>query len=126
MLNQKQNGIGEQITATITLEELYAMQKEVAAVRVPGRINELMDDILCELRRKGIHVSDRKFLSYYPIAQAKAWLNGHGTVEPADMLVLKFYLWTKPEEITTVEQDLRAVLYQSGAEKIERDSANCN
>ncbi len=36
----------------ITLNELYAMQNEVKLVKVPNSINEIMDDILCALRRK--------------------------------------------------------------------------
>ena len=106
MLAHKQRQAGSQITATITLEELYAAQHEVASVIVPEAINELMDDILCELRRLGIHVSDRKFLNYYPIAQAKAWLSGRDIVEPSDLTVLKCYFWTKVEEITIIQQVL--------------------
>ena len=33
---------------------------------VPEAINELADDILCQLRRNEITVSDRKYLNYYP------------------------------------------------------------
>ena len=106
ILRLKKSKTGEQVTENITLEELLAMQGEVAAVTVPDRIDELMDDILCELRRRGIHVSDRKFLNYYPMAQAKAWLSGRNTIEPADLTALKCYLWTKPEEISTIQQVL--------------------
>ncbi|MFR0797974.1 MAG: hypothetical protein ACLSHJ_04045 [Oscillospiraceae bacterium] len=40
-------------------------------------------------------VSDRKYLGYYPIAQAKAWLSGHDKVEASDLLALKNYLWRR-------------------------------
>ena len=76
VLKNKQNGVFGQISSTITLDELIEMQCEVAAIPVPNTANELADDILCELR-KSMTVSDRKYLGYYPIAQAKAWLSGH-------------------------------------------------
>ena len=93
VLKSKQAGTFGQTSATITMDELLAMQKAVAAVLVPDAANELADDILCELRKNGVSVSDRKYLNYYPIAQAKAWLSGHASVESTDLLALKNYLW---------------------------------
>ena len=78
------------------------MQSEVKAVVIPPSINELMDDVLCELRRQSITVSDRKFFGFGCIAQAAAWLNGHAEVQPNDLLSLKNYLWNEPKEIETV------------------------
>lgn len=88
--------------AVITLEELYAMQAEVRAVRVPDSVNELMDDLLCQLRKDNIHVSDRKFFGFAPLAQARAWLCGRDEVRPGDLGVLRAYLWTSPEEMEKV------------------------
>lgn len=88
VLRDKQAGWAGQIAASITLDELRAMQEEVADIPVPDAINELADDILCQLREDDIPVSDRKYLNYYPIAQAKAWLSGHTQVEPQDLLAL--------------------------------------
>lgn len=96
VLRDKQAGRGGQIAASITLEELEEMQEQVSEIPVPDAVNELADDILCELRKSGLPVSDRKYLNYYPIAQAKAWLSGHKAVEPIDLLALKNYLWQKP------------------------------
>lgn len=101
ILRDKQTGRHGQIGATITLEELLRMQEQVAAVSVPDAINDLADDALCELR-KTVRVSDRKFLSYYPLAQAKAWLSGHKTVEPSDLLVLIHYFWDSPSDYPLV------------------------
>ena len=80
VLKNKQSGAFGQVSTTITLEELIEMQREVAEIPVPDSANELADDILCELR-KSMAVSDRKYLGYYPIAQARAWLSGHDKVE---------------------------------------------
>ena len=105
VLREKQAGRFGQIAATITLEELQRMQEEAAAIPVPDAVNELVDDILCVLR-KDVAVSDRKYLNYYPIAQAKAWLSGHSEVQTSDLLALKNYLWQKPSEIALVETTL--------------------
>ena len=48
VLKNKQAGMFGQTCATITMDELFAMQKEVAAIQVPDSINELADDILCD------------------------------------------------------------------------------
>ncbi len=52
-------------------------------------------------------MSDRKYLNYAPVAQAKAWLSGHAAVMPEDLLALKNYLWDAPQDRETVEQTLR-------------------
>ena len=106
ILKEKQSAQFGTVTATIALGELYAMQRQVQLVPVPESINELMDDVLCELRRQNITVSDRKFFGFGRIAQAAAWLAGHAEVQPSDLLMLKNYLWNEPKEIETV----RAVL----------------
>ena len=102
VLRNKQGGLGE-VTATISLDELYAMQAQVKLVAIPDAINELMDDVLCELRREGVTVSDRTFFGYGPVAQAAAWLAGHAEVQPEDLLQLKNYLWNDPAEIEKVQ-----------------------
>lgn len=102
VLRNKQGGLGE-VTATFSLDELYAMQAQVKLVAIPDAVNELMDDVLCELRREGVTVSDRTFFGYSPVAQAAAWLAGHTEVQPEDLLQLKNYLWNEPAEIEKVE-----------------------
>lgn len=106
VLKSKQSGRFGAVTATFSLQELYAMQEEVAQIVVPDAINELMDDVLCELRREGITVSDRTFFGFAPIAQAAAWLAGHTEVQPDDLLQLKNYLWNEPQEIEKVQMVL--------------------
>ena len=118
VLRDKQSGRSGQITASITLDELAAMQREVSAIPVPEAMNELADDILCELRRSGVPVSDRKYLNYYPIAQAKAWLSGHGAVESTDLLALKNYLWQKPGDRPTVEAVLNRMCVNPMQDKV--------
>lgn len=108
VLKGKQSQQGQNIpaAATISLDELEEMQEDVRGITVPDSMNELMDDVLCDLRSKGIHISDRKYFGYTPIAQAKAWLEGRDTVEPSDLTILRHYLWTAPEERTTIQTTL--------------------
>ena len=118
VLRDKQAGRTGQIAASVTLDELKQMQEEVADIPVPDAINELADDILCQLRRNEITVSDRKYLNYYPIAQAKAWLSGHVQVEPQDLLALKNYLWQKPGERAVVESELNRMCINPMQDKV--------
>ena len=117
VLKNKQNGAFGQISSAITLEELVEMQREVVAIPVPDAANELADDILCELR-KSMTVSDRKYLGYYPIAQAMAWLSGHDKVESTDLLALKNYLWRLPTDREKVENVLNRLCINPMQEKV--------
>ena len=118
VLADKQAGRAGQITASITLDELAQMQAEVAVIPVPNAANELADDILCQLRKDGIPVSDRKYLNFYPIAQAKAWLSGHAQVESQDLLALKNYLWQKPADRPVVESTLNRMCVNPMQDKV--------
>jgi len=118
VLADKQAGRSGQIAASITLDELERMQQEVADIPVPDAANELADDILCQLRKDGIPVSDRKYLNYYPIAQARAWLSGHAQVESQDLLVLKNYLWQKPGDRAVVEAALNRMCVNPMQDKV--------
>ena len=107
ILKQKQSQQGPAApSAVITLNELLDMQADVRATVIPDSINELMDDVLCELRSKNFHISDRKYFGYAPIVQAKAWLEGRGAVEPQDLIILRHYLWTVPEERSAIQDTL--------------------
>ena len=118
VLRDKQAGRAGQIAASITLDELKWMQEEVTDIPVPDAVNELADDILCQLRKDAIIVSDRKYLNFYPIAQAKAWLSGHSQVEPQDLLALKNYLWQKPGERAMVESELNRMCINPMQDKV--------
>ena len=93
------------------------MQQEVKAVKVPDSIHDLMDDVLCALRAQ-ILVSDRKFLSYFSIAQAKAWLEGHTEVTSTDLLVLRNYFWQQPSDREFVTGTLERLCVNPMQEKV--------
>lgn len=109
ILKKKQTSAVNAKPTTITLKEFCEMQNEVKRVKIPDSINELVDDILCVLRRKEIHISDRKFFNYAPIVQAAAYIRGGDTVSAEDLMILKNYFWTKPAEIETISEVLREI-----------------
>ena len=118
VLKDKQTGVQSGVGATVTLEELLAMQEEVRQVVVPDGINELADDVFCELRRSGLKLSDRKLLSFSPIAQAKAWLEGRQTVVPKDLLALRCCLWQKPGDRAAVDATLNRLCINPLQDKV--------
>ena len=93
------------------------MQQEVKNIQVPDNIHDLMDDVLCTLRAQ-IPVSDRKFLSYFSIAQAKAWLEGHTEVTSTDLLVLRNYFWQQPSDREFVTGTLERLCVNPMQEKV--------
>ena len=103
------------------LEALYdRLELKVVTANIENRDKRLavLRDILCQLRRNEITVSDRKYLNYYPIAQARAWLSGHTQVEPQDLLALKNYLWQKPGERAVVESELNRMCINPMQDKV--------
>ena len=125
VLKSKQERVFGQVSVQITMNELEEMQFDVATMPVPDSANELADDILCELRKLKVPVSDRKYLGYYPIAQAKAWLSGHSKVESSDLLALKNYLWYLPADREKVDGVLNRLCVNPMQDKVNniRDMA---
>ena len=119
ILAAKRNGNGNTMTATITLQELEQMHAEVKKVRVPSGVDVLADNILCELRRKELTVSDRTFFNYAPVVQAEAWLDGRDTVEPADLKALVNYLWNKPEERAVISEVIDKLITNPLGDKLD-------
>ena len=119
ILKAKQNGTDCYIGTTFTLDELCQMQNEVTAVTVPNSIYEIADNILCELRRKEISVSDRTYFNFAPVVKAEAWLNGRNTVIPADLMALVNYLWNKPEEYASVQETIEKLITNPLGDKLD-------
>lgn len=123
MLRKKQSCADDTVSATVSLSEFEEMQKEVKKIKIPESINELMDAVLLELRKKDISVSDRTFFGFGSIVQAQAFLNGRDEVIPEDMLVLKNYLWNKPEEISVISDTLKRICENPLGDRIKELTA---
>lgn len=120
ILKQKQSNAADKVNATMTLKELEEMQMAVSCIKIGDKINDLMDTVLCELRRNGVHVSDRRFFGFTPIVRAKAFLEGRDEVIPKDLLVLKNYFWNSPEEIPTVGKILTDICENPVGAEVEK------
>lgn len=119
ILKAKQNGTDSCISTTITLDELWQMQDEVHGVKIPESIYEIADNILYELRRKEITVSDRTYFNFAPVVQAEAWLNGRDKVIPADLKALVNYLWDKPEQYSVVAEVIDKLVTNPLGDKLD-------
>lgn len=119
ILKAKQNGTDSCICTTITLDELWQMQDKVHGVKIPESIYEIADNILYELRRKEITVSDRTYFNFAPVVQAEAWLNGRDTVIPADLKALVNYLWDKPEQYSVVAEVIDKLVTNPLGDKLD-------
>lgn len=119
ILKQKQSNQQVPMQAVVSLDELYAMQSEVKTVKIPDSINELADNILCELRRKDIAVTDRIYFNFSPVVQAEAWLNGRDTVLPEDMKALVNYLWDKPEQAEIISEVIQRLTENPLGDKLD-------
>lgn len=120
MLKRKQQATANsgKTASVITLHELHAMQSEVNTVHVPDAVNELFDDIVVDLRTKGIAISDRKYFNYTPVVKAHCWLSGRSKVIPDDLKSLKSYLWDTTQEIDVIAQTLEKFCTNPMREKI--------
>ena len=119
ILQKKQKSGATSMQAGIRLEDLYAMQEEVKAVKIPDSLNELADNIRCKLRRKDIMVTDRTYFGFSPVVQAEAWLAGRDTVQPQDMKALVNYLWDKPEDREIVEEAITRLTENPLGDKLD-------
>lgn len=95
------------------------MQDEVSGVIIPDSIYEITDNILCELRRKEITVSDRTYFNFAPVVRAEAWLSGRNTVIPTDLMALVNYLWNKPEEYAIVRETIEKLITNPLGDKLD-------
>ncbi len=116
--NKQQSAVPTAVTP-ITLEELVQMQEEVRQVHIPDQINELADCILCELRGKGMHISDRTYLNYGSIVQAEAWLNGRSEVSKEDLKVLVNYFWNEPDERVKIREIINNMVDNQVQEQLD-------
>ena len=87
---------------TVTLDELKALQDAVNSVTVPENVVDTLIEIKHELEKEKVVASDRRYKQAIKVVKAHAVLRGRTTATVADLAVLKFVLWTDPEQIPTV------------------------
>ena len=112
ILKQKQavRGAAQAPVSTVSLADLEAMQDEVLQVSVPDSINELMDDILCELREKGVHISDRKYYDAYYVMHASLWLDFKIVLKTVLLIFVgerKFLRRVTPQKYAALKREIK-------------------
>jgi len=95
---------------TLGLEELRAMQGEVADVHVPDSIYRAMADIRRQLGKKNIVASDRRYRQCLSLLQAHAYLAGAREVTERNLFFLEHALWRDPGEHPEVRNAIRELL----------------
>lgn len=89
---------------TISLNEIDALQKEVAKVQVSDASLNAFQKVIHELKNKmSINVSDRRLNACVHIMQANALLDGRTVTDADDMEHLPYVLWEKTEDIEDIE-----------------------
>jgi MoxR-like ATPase len=87
---------------TITMEDLALAQVDVAGVKFPEKIINIMRDIKMTLEREGVVASDRRWKQTVRVLQAWAWLDARDEVNEQDLELLCDMLWKEPEQRTTL------------------------
>jgi MoxR-like ATPase len=81
----------------------------VAAVELPESIVRALVKIRRALRDVGVIASDRRWIALARVLRASAWLDGRAAITMDDFRVLRFGLWTKPEDRVQVKATLDAI-----------------
>lgn len=119
-------------TSNLTLEELETATKEVENVNVPSKVRETLFQICLELESQGVGFGDRRAMKAMKVVKAYAYLQGHQEAKTADLSILRYVLWTDPEQYSKCcsvidkhaigpEKEANAILFQ--AQEVVRQNA---
>jgi MoxR-like ATPase len=86
------------LSTSITPAEVDKAHADALALPWTDEAREATEVILRELNKEGIQPGDRRQFKAIGVAQAFAWLNGAGRVEPEHLEVYAHCLWDAPEE----------------------------
>lgn len=108
--------------ATIEIEEIIAIQREVNNVKVDNSILKAFLKIINSIKKLGIIFSDRRQNECIRAIQAEALLNGRDEAELEDLEALKDILWEKQTDIEQIGEiiDKEANPYMTALHDIKR------
>lgn len=96
---------------TITIEELNCLQEETKKISVSKQIINNFISLCNSLKKNAtISVSDRRANECFKVLQASALLNGRKKVGLDDFNALKYVLWEKKEDITTIASEISKIV----------------
>lgn len=87
-----------QFDEQISTAELDQAHDEAMSLELSDEAWSVLDEVLSELNREGIHPGDRRMKKGVNIARAFAYLRGSNRVEPVHLEVLKYVLWDDATE----------------------------
>jgi MoxR-like ATPase len=87
-----------QFTSGITPSELDQAHEEAMRLELTDQAWSVLDEILAELNKEGIHPGDRRMKKAVNVARAYAYLRGADEVEPIHLECLKWALWSDPDQ----------------------------
>jgi MoxR-like ATPase len=83
---------------SISLEDIRVLKQKARQVKIDEPIIRKVVRIREKLFQEGIFPSDRRLKNSLVILQASAVLNGREHVEPQDLYILRYILWTNPNQ----------------------------
>ena len=86
------------LSTSITPEEVQKARLDALSLPWSDEARRALESILKELAKEGIQPGDRRQFKSVAAAQAFAYLNGAGEVEPEHLEILAHVLWDSPEE----------------------------
>lgn len=101
-----------EIPTTVDYSEFVKSCEAVNSVVVPVEVIEQMLSIRTQLANHApepIIASDRRWMASVKAVQAHAWLFDKNVADMSDLIVLKWILWSDPDEIQPVERLIVAV-----------------
>ena len=106
----------------VTVDEILEAQKLVNEVEVSDGALEALAELRRNLHAEGILQSDRRYVKALKVLQTNAFLDGRDSVTTSDFRVLRFVLWSNPEQIRTVDRlvlDLANPMDREASELLE-------
>jgi MoxR-like ATPase len=103
-------GSGEPANAQLSIDELEAARRAGLGVRVPAPIVATLAALRAALRDIGVEVSDRRWVRAVSLLRVAAATAGRGEVGLDDLLLLKFVLPERADQVSPVESWLLAQL----------------
>ena len=97
MVKMRRSGTKVPIQNTITLAELKAAQKEVAAFSDEGT-EDMLDELKNRFTQAGLEYSDRRWQAAVDVLCTTAWIEGRTKVSYEDVAKLDAIFWDRPEQ----------------------------
>jgi MoxR-like ATPase len=102
------------LSTRISPEELKLAQEAAAEILWTDRAADALLEILRELKKEGVTVSDRRRSKAPMVVQAYAFLCGASQVETEHLSILSTVLWDEPGQATKVAKVVAAVANPTG------------